>query len=209
MFYGSLWTKRKWFKHFTRRSRSSMFSLFLPNDCAYPLFWKKKKILNIKIASPYIWIRYGTVDEMRSIPSPKPRTSQGGKPVPMPRKGVPQAAARSPTSRSVTSRCSTSQGWDAVARQAEGSCHQSLFIYMRWITRLTMWIWQEGQKEDSSPRYGLFHWFLCFHEGVPRKREKGMSIIPMWSNYEYWCVINFERPYKLSARGNEVLSSLV
>ncbi|XP_046656104.1 uncharacterized protein LOC124349488 isoform X2 [Daphnia pulicaria] len=59
--------------------------------------------------------RYGTVDEVRSIPSPKPRagTSQG-RPVPMPRKAaVPmQPLNRSPTNRSVSSRCSTNQSKD-------------------------------------------------------------------------------------------------
>ncbi|XP_032788806.1 uncharacterized protein LOC116926122 isoform X1 [Daphnia magna] len=57
--------------------------------------------------------RYAVVDEVRSNPSSRPRagTSQT-RPVPMPRKtagGVPQPSNRSPTNRSVSSRCSTSQ----------------------------------------------------------------------------------------------------
>lgn len=70
---------------------------------------------NLIESSSYIvshFSRYGTVDEVRSIPSPKPRagTSQG-RPVPMPRKAaVPmQPLNRSPTNRSVSSRCSTNQ----------------------------------------------------------------------------------------------------
>ncbi len=69
----------------------------------------------IEYLSSYIvshFSRYGTVDEVRSIPSPKPRagTSQV-RPVPMPRKAAlpMQPLNRSPTNRSVSSRCSTNQ----------------------------------------------------------------------------------------------------